>query len=131
MATARADQLTESRPSQTLDPAQLLMQMSTGYMISAALYPVTKLGIAERVANAPKSVKTLAQETGANEDALYRVLRALSNVGIFAEVSPRTFGLTPPASLIRSDVAGNIRDLVLWMTNEFHFKTWGQMMHSV
>lgn len=100
-------------------------------MIAAALYPVTKLGIAELVADGPKPVSELAAETGAHEDALYRVLRALANVGIFQEVSPRTFGLSPAASLLRSDVAGSMRDLVLWMTNEFHFKTWGDMLHSV
>ena len=100
-------------------------------MVSAALYPAAKLGIAELLADGPQPVSELAKQTGANENALYRVLRALASVGIFAEVSPRTFGLTPPATLLRSDVTGNMRDLVLWMTNEFHFKVWGQMMHSV
>lgn len=107
------------------------MQMCTGYMVSSALYPVAKLGIAELVAESPQPVSELAEQTGANEDALYRILRALSSVGIFAEVSPRTFGLTPVANMLRSDVAGNVRDLALWLTNEFHFKVWGQMMHSV
>ena len=109
----------------------MLMQMGTGFMVSAALYPAAKLGIAELLADGPQPVSELASQTGANEDALYRVLRALASVGIFAEVSPRTFGLTPPANLLRSDVTGNMRALVLWMTNEFHFKVWGQMMHSV
>jgi len=107
------------------------MQMCSGYMISAALYPVTKLGIAELLADGPKSISTLTQETGANEDGLYRVMRALSCVGLFSEVSPRTFALTSASNLLRSDVTGNMRDLVMWMTNEFHFKTWGDMMHSV
>jgi len=109
----------------------MLMQMCSGYMISAALYPVTKLGIAELVADGPKTISELARETGANEDGLYRVLRALGCVGLFAEVSPRTFALTPASNLLRSDVTGNMRDLVMWMTNEFHFRTWGDMMHSV
>ena len=100
------------------------MQMCSGYMISAALYPVTKLGIAELLADGPKSISTLTQETGANEDGLYRVMRALSCVGLFSEVSPRTFALTSASNLLRSDVTGNMRDLVMWMTNEFHFKTW-------
>ena len=107
------------------------MQLTSGYMISSALYPVTKLGIAELLSDGPQPVSKLAADSGSHEHSLYRVLRALSNVGIFAEVSPRTFGLTPAASLLRCDVAGSRRDLVLWMTNEFHMKVWGQMMHSV
>src|SRR5512140_1639045 len=131
MATAPVEQLSQPLPSQPPDPGQLLMQMSTGFMVSSALYPVTKLAIADLVAEAPQSVSKLAEATGANEDALYRVLRALSSIGIFAEVSPRSFGLTPSANLLRSDVTGNMRELVLWMTNEFHFKVWGQLTHSV
>ncbi len=107
------------------------MQMSSGYMIATALYPVTKLGIADMLSDGPQPISKIAQDTGGNEDALYRVLRALANMGIFAEVSPRTFGLTPVSNLLRADVAGSQRDMVLWMTNEFHMKVWGQMMHSV
>ncbi len=132
MATARADQLSSQPvPTQPIDPAQQLMQLCSGYMISAALYPVTKLGIAELLADGPKSIAQLAEETGANQDGLYRVLRALACVGLFAENPTRTFALTPASNLLRSDVTGNLRDLVAWMTNEFHFRTWGDMMHSV
>src|SRR5512147_2582346 len=99
MATAPVEQLFQPLPSQPPDPAQLLMQMCTGYMVSSALYPVAKLGIAELVAESPQPVSELAEQTGANDDALYRILRALSSVGIFAEVSPRTFGLTPVANM--------------------------------
>jgi hypothetical protein len=109
----------------------MIMTMCTGYMIAAALYPVTKLGIAELLADGPLSIQELASKTGANEDALYRVMRALANVGVFTEVAPRSFGLSPAAHVLRSDVPGSMRDLVLWMTNEFHFKTWGDMTHSV
>jgi hypothetical protein len=132
MATARADQLSQQPlPSQPPDPGQMLMQMCTGFMVSSAIYPVAKLGIAELLADGPQPISKLAEDTGANEGALYRVLRALASVGLFTEVSPRTFGLTPSANLLRSDVSGNLRELALWMTNEFHFKVWGQMMHSV
>jgi hypothetical protein len=132
MSTARVEQLSEQPvPSHPPDPAQMLMQMCSGYMISAALYPVTRLGIAERLADGPQTVAKLASDTGADEDSLYRVLRALANVGVFAEPSPRTFALTPASNLLRSDVAGNMRDLVAWMTNELHFKTWGDMLHTV
>jgi O-methyltransferase domain len=131
MATARVDQVSEPLPSQPPDPGQFLMQLSTGYMIAAALYPITKLQIAELLADGPQPISKLAQSTGANEDGLYRVMRALANVGVFSEVSPRTFALSPAASPLRCDVAGSMRDLVLWMTNDFHFRVWGQMMHSV
>jgi hypothetical protein len=131
MATALVDKDPVPQPSSAPDPAQLLTQIATGYMVSAALYPVTKLGIADLLAQGPRSVADLAQTTSADEDALYRVLRALASVGIFTESKPRTFSLTPMSDLLRSDVPNSFRELALWMTNEFHFKVWGQLVHSV
>ena len=39
----------------------------------------------------------LAAETATHERSLYRVLRSLAGAGVFAEVQPQTFGLTPVA----------------------------------
>jgi hypothetical protein len=109
----------------------MLMQMCSGYMITAALYPVTRLGIPDLLAEGPQTIGALAAATGANEDALYRVMRALGNVGAFAENPVRTFSLSPVSNLLRNDVQGSMRDLVVWMSNEFHFRTWGDMMHTI
>ena len=49
----------------------------------------------------------LAETTSTNADALYRLLRALASVGIFAEGEPRQFALTPLAEPLRSDVPGS------------------------
>jgi hypothetical protein len=114
-----------------MDPFQYLMQMSSGYMVSAALYVVAKLSIAETLARGPKSISVLASETGMQEDALYRVMRALSSVGIFAEPKPRSFALTPSSDLLRADAPASLRNMVLWMTNKLHFDVWSEMMHSV
>lgn len=104
-------------------PADQLMQLATGFMVSAALHTVSTLGIADLLKDGAKSTHDLASASGANEDALYRVLRALSSVGVFSETSPRTFALTPVAELLRSDREDSFRDMVLWMGNVFHFQT--------
>src|SRR3954467_13573977 len=92
---------TASSPPQP-DPAQALFQVATGYMVSAALQTVAKLGIADQLAAGPRPVADLARATGANEDALYRMLRALAMFGVFQETQPRTFALTPAAELLKS-----------------------------
>ena len=38
------------------------------------------------------------------------VLRSLAGAGVFAEVTPKTFGLTPLAELLRSDAPGSMRN---------------------
>src|SRR3954454_7226649 len=65
--------------------AQLLNQIATGYMVSAALQVALKLEIADRLSPGPRPVSELARDAGVAEDALYRVLRALASVGVFEE----------------------------------------------
>ena len=76
---------------------QLVFQVASGYMASAALQVAMRLDIAARLSNGPRPVADLAREAGVQTDGLYRVLRALASLGIFAESSPRTFALTPAA----------------------------------
>jgi O-methyltransferase domain len=100
-------------------------------MVSAALGVVAQLGVADHLADGPRSTPDLAARTGANEDALYRVLRALATTGIFTETSSRTFALTPSGALLRSNVPGSMRDMVLWLCDSFHFRVYAEMAHSV
>ncbi len=112
--------------------AQHLMQIGTGYMLSAALYVAAKLDVADQIGDGPpKHVADLAKTAGVTEDGLYRVLRALSMVGIFAETAPRTFALTPAASLLRAHVPGSLRDMALFMPNPLHFQIYPEMLYSV
>jgi hypothetical protein len=67
--------------------AQLLLQLATGHFLAAALQVVVRLGIADLLAGGPRTAAQLAGETGVQEDALYRVLRALASVGVFEEGS--------------------------------------------
>jgi hypothetical protein len=111
--------------------AQHVLQLATGYMLSAALNVAVRLGIADRLGDGPRSTADLASATGVNEDALYRVLRALSMAGVFREASPRTFALTPAASALRKGVPGSARDMVHWVCDPFHFRVYADLMHSV
>ena len=61
-----------------VDPAQIIFQIGTGYVLSAALQTAVKLGVADLLADGPRSTSDLAAATGTNEDALYRTLRALA-----------------------------------------------------
>ena len=73
-------------------------------MASAALQVATRLSVAERLANGPRTVADLARESGVLEDGLYRVLRALAGTGRALEVNTSS----PLASV----------DLVRWFREE-------------
>jgi len=119
---------TEATPQ--TDPAQMVFQLATGYVMSAAVQTAVKLGIADHLANGPLSVADLAKATGTNEDALFRLLRALATAGLFEEVSSRRFTQTASSELLRSDRPG-LRDSVLWICSPFHFRVYSNMLESV
>jgi hypothetical protein len=113
------------------NPALQVLQIATGYMASSALYLAITLNIPDQLASGPKDVRELARATGANEDALYRILRLLVSVGIFAEDGPRRFALNPSAELLRKGAPGSLRGMAVFLPDPFHFRVYGELMHSV
>jgi hypothetical protein len=109
---------------------KLVFQVASGYMASAALQVAMRLDIAARLSSGPRPVADLAREAGVKTDGLYRVLRALASLGIFAEASPRTFALTPAAELLRRGT-GALGDGVEFITDPLHFQTYAEALHSV
>jgi len=110
-------------------PVDALLKMGIGYMTSSALHAVVELGIADRLTEGPRSADQLALEAGANADALYRVLRMLSAEGIFEEIAPRYFALTPLSQPLRT--GSPARDLIHWIADPFHFKVYSEALHAV
>ena len=114
-----------------LQASQHVFQIALGYIASTALYAAVKLKIADQLASGPRPVADLARATGANEDALYRVLRLLASVGVFEETSPRQFANTAPSSTMRAGIPGSVHDMALFMADPLHFRVYADAMHSV
>ncbi len=111
--------------------AQLLTQIATGHIVASALQVAVRLGIPDRLAAGSRTAAELAADAGVNEDALYRVLRALASLGVFDETATRRFALTSAGSMLRTGVPGGMRDMALWITSPFHFRVYAELMHSV
>ena len=119
-----------SSASPSPPPVGVLMQMLSGYWVSSCLALVAKLGLADLLKDGPRSADDLAGATGTQGSALYRLLRALASVGVFAEDEQHRFGLTPLAELLRSDVPGSKRALALMLGGE-QYRCWGELEYSV
>jgi ubiquinone/menaquinone biosynthesis C-methylase UbiE len=113
-----------------ISPHAQLDRMITGYWVSQAIYAAAKFGIADLLKQGPKSVEELAEKTSTNPDALYRLLRALASVGIFAEVPPRQFSLTPLAEPLQANVPHSKRALAL-MSGDEQFQAWTEVLYSI
>jgi hypothetical protein len=82
----------------------------TDHVVPIAVRAVCDLGIADLLAAGDRPVADLAAATGAHPATLHRVLRTLAGRGVFAEVEPGVFGLTPLAQPLRSDHPLSLRD---------------------
>lgn len=116
--------------AETANNSERLLQMMTGYWISKAVYLAAKLGIADLLSRGPVHYEELARETGANAVSLYRTLRALASVGLFAEADAGQFTLTPMAALLRTGVPDSMRALGI-MYGEEQYQAWGELLYSV
>jgi SAM-dependent methyltransferase len=109
---------------------EFFRQKFGGSWTTRGIYVAAELGIADLLVDGPLTAEELAEHTRTNGGALYRVLRALAGVGIFAQDSHGRFSLTPLAELLRSDMADSQRPFSIMMGAEFH-AAWGELLHSV
>lgn len=122
---------TAAIPQPQMPPEAILMQMVGGAFVSQAVSLAAKLGIADLLKEKPKAVSELAAETKTHERSLYRLLRCLASVGVFAETGSQVFSLTPLAELLRADAPNSLRDAAIFMGEEWHWRVYGGMEYSV
>jgi len=111
-------------------PQGQIANMLTGYWLTQMIYVAAKLDLAGRLKAGPQTSDQLAQATGTHPRALYRLLRGLASVGVFAEGEPKVFSLTPTAEALLDGVPGSQRAMAL-MTGEEHYVSWSELLYSV
>jgi SAM-dependent methyltransferase len=105
--------------------------MITGSWVSQAVSAAARLGIADVLRDGPKSSEELAPAVGADARALYRLLRALTSVGVFVEDEDSRFGLTPLGAYLQSDVPGSLRAAAIYFGLEELSRAWSHLSYSV
>lgn len=113
-----------------ITPQQTLLQMVSGYWVSQVIYVAAKLGIADFLQAEAKHCDELATLTGTDARALYRLMRALASLGIFAEGESGYFQLTPLAACLQSQAPNSARSLVI-MRGEEPYRAWGDLLYSI
>jgi hypothetical protein len=119
---------TVSEPGQV---AEALGRLVGGFRVTQAVHVMSALGIPDLVADGPRTSDELAEATGADPDALYRLLRAAASLGLLHEDDARGFGATPLSELLRSDVPGSMKAWVDFVGTPYYWESWGNLLHSV
>src|SRR5262245_28466998 len=112
-------------------PEAVLTQMIFGKWDAMALSGAATPRRADALASGPKSVTDLAEKTGTHPPSLYRVLRALASVGVFAEDADGRFRQTPLSEVLRSDVPGSMRAVADYCGADWSWRPWGRLLDSV
>jgi ubiquinone/menaquinone biosynthesis C-methylase UbiE len=113
-----------------MPPQMALMMMMTGYWVSQSIYVAAQLGLADLLKDGARTADELAESTGTHAPTLYRLLRALSSVGIFAEDENNRFSLTPLATALQTG-PGSLRAMILHLGESPSWHAWGELLHSV
>jgi SAM-dependent methyltransferase len=109
----------------------VLADLIAGKWTSQAISVAAELGVADILKEGPRSALEIAEAVGASEDGVYRLLRALASVGLFATVAPRRFALTPLGEYLRHDVPGSLRGWARFMGHDLTWRPWGRLAYSV
>lgn len=110
---------------------QVLFQMIYGKWITQALGSVVELGIPDQLTKGARPCSQIAREAGVSEDSLYRLLRALASLGLFAETGNRRFRLTTMGRLLRSDHPESLAGFARFTAHSSTWRPWGHLTYSV
>ncbi|MHC0433539.1 methyltransferase [Streptomyces sp. O3] len=95
------------------NPSEQLLELSLGYLYSAALHTAARFKIADLLADGPRTPGELAEAAGVHGPHLHRLLRFLATKRVFREDTDGRFHLTPRAEPLRTGVPGSLRDYVM------------------
>jgi len=112
-------------------PPEILLRARDGLILHQSLYVAAKLGVADHLEGDWRSAGELARELKVNEDALYRILRLLASQGVFEENDVRCFRNNDVSNFLKTGVPGSVRSLLLFWGGDFHYPSFGHIMHSV
>jgi SAM-dependent methyltransferase len=105
--------------------------MIIGKWISQAIGTVVELGVPDQLAKGARRCRDIAREADVSEDGLYRLLRALASVGLFAESADRRFRLTGTGQLLRSEHPESLAGYARFTAHDITWRPWGKLSYSV
>lgn len=112
-------------------PFQLVLERVLGMVDTKAIACAVELRIPDLLADAPRSIDELAAESGAEPDALRRVLRYLVSRGLFREERGDRFANTDATEILREDHPWSWRAWVEFAGSGWHAEMWEHLIDRV
>ena len=123
--------MSASEPTEALPPHVQLIQMGTASWVSALVYAAAKVGIADRLADGPKSAAEAAPGMHLHAPTLHRFMRTLASLGILSEQDGQRFALTPLGEALKTGAPGAARATLLSFCGPTFWRTWEHVKFSL
>ena len=108
-----------------------MWRLVNGWQVSEALHVAAELGLSDELAGGPRTVDELAAETDCHAPSLYRLMHALSTVGVYDERAGRTFANTALGEALRTDVTESIAAWARHVGRPYTRAAWAGLAHGV
>ena len=108
-----------------------LRRLVNSYQLSQAIHVAAVLGIADLVADGPRSSDELAEATGTDPTALYRLLRTLAAFGLLLEDDGRRFSLAELGDPLRSDHPESVAGWAAFVGRRNVRDAWSSLLGSI
>jgi DNA-binding MarR family transcriptional regulator len=106
------------------DPVDHVIDLIFGRWRSQTLYAGVELGVFEAVGEYPTHATEIADRLDIDRDNGYRLLRALSSLGLLEETDDRRFSITPAGELLREDHPESLRNITLLEEGPTLYAVW-------
>ncbi|MGL4462142.1 MAG: methyltransferase [Planctomycetia bacterium] len=110
--------------------SETILRLLSGAWAAQAISVAAELRVADRLADGPQPLDALATAVAAHPDALHRLLRTLTSIGVFAEPTPGVYALTPLSNALRTNVPHSVRAMARVRGGEQQ-RAWGELLYSV
>src|ERR1700674_512698 len=125
---SRSSRTVESRLVPQSDNRVAMSRLIRSYRQARCVGVAVEFGLAERLAEAPRTAADLAAEVGAHAPLLRRLLRALVAIGVVAQDGSDRYSLTPLGEEMKQDRLG---PSARFFNSEHHLQSWLHLDHSI
>jgi hypothetical protein len=108
-----------------------LKRLVDGYRVSQAISAAVSLGVPDLLGDGTRTSAELAAETGAHEQSLYRLLRALASLGVLSEDEDRRFALTELGQPLRRDHPDSLAGWAEFIARPYEWQAWSGLADGV
>jgi SAM-dependent methyltransferase len=95
------------------------------------VHMAAKLGLADKLADGPKSAVELAGPSALHAPSLHRLMRTMASLGLLTEGEQLRFSLTKLGEALRSDAPGSARSTLLMTGSSWVGSGFANLLHSL